>query len=133
MKPLSFVMRLLTQNQAQQAALVLQQQNTQQAQQQQKESIDQLQEIFEQCKSGAIPEEDNLLGLVTSIQEKWTQAEALQKANGSVQKEYNELLKPLAQLHTSLLSAKNSQEKSGELARRLPTAFKATKKPTINY
>ena len=107
---------ILTQNQAQQAALVLQQQNTQQAQQQQKESIDQLQEIFEQCKSGAIPEETHLLDLVTSIQEKWVQAETLHKANGNVQKEFNELLKPLAQLHNSLLSVKSSQEKSAELA-----------------
>ncbi len=107
---------VLTQNQAQQAALVLQQENTLQAQQQQKESVEQLHEIFEQCKSGAIPQEADLLNFVTLAQEKWAQAETLQKANGSVQKEFNELLKPLAQLHTSLLAIKGQQDKSEKLA-----------------
>ncbi len=94
--------KTLFENQQQQAELLTQQKNTQDAQTLHKETNEQLNVLFEQCKSGSIPTEDELTQLLNETQGSWQKASLLHKADAITQKEYTALLTPLKNLLASL-------------------------------
>lgn len=94
--------QILNENKQQQAEIDAAKSAQRKATDMQVNCIDELQALYAQCKS-AVPSIDSLKHSVETIQSQWKEALALSsKVDKTIKKEYEELLKPLFNLQTSL-------------------------------
>ena len=101
-KAINICEQILLDNQQQQTELLTQQQNIQEAQELHKKALDQLQQIFEDCKAGSIADASNLTSSLQEVSDIWQQACQLHTPDPTSKKEFDALLKPLKSLQSSL-------------------------------
>ncbi len=94
--------QILLDNQQQQTELLTQQKNIQEAQELHKKALNQLQQVFEECKAGSSADALTLTNSLEEISSIWQQASQLHTADPTSKKEFDALLKPLKDLQSSL-------------------------------